>query len=362
MSNSVTPPPAATDAPPRSCRNCSTPLSGPYCSACGQHDIDYHRSFHHLAHDLLESLFHFEGKSFVTIAWLLAYPGRLTNEFIAGRRHRQLHPLRFYIFVSLLFFVGLSLLNHGHLIDFDRRQADQLQQKLATKLENARGASAHFTDAEKQEFARRFTVAGTTGQIDSENLEETLQLVQDVAARRARESSATATPAPVETKPAAPRTAPRNAFEHFVRRLESGDLRFADIANAIEQRIPSLFFFGVPLFALLLKLLYLRSGRYYIEHLIFSLHLHTWAFLVIMVGNGYLELASLGPAWIGTVLTWFLFAWSAWYALTAFRRVYLQTWPKTVLKLSLLTLVHGFLLLCAALLLIVGTVFWLALT
>ena len=39
---------------------------------------------------------------------------------------------------------------------------------------------------------------------------------------------------------------------------------------------------------------------------IFSLHLHTWLFLVIMVGNGYLKLASLGPSWLDNVLGWAL--------------------------------------------------------
>ena len=88
------------------------------------------------------------------------------------------------------------------------------------------------------------------------------------------------------------------------RKLASGELTVSDIWDAIEQRIPTLLFLGVPLFALLLKIFYLGSGKFYVEHLIFSLHLHTWLFLVIMVGNGYLKLASLGPSWLDNLLGW----------------------------------------------------------
>ncbi len=130
VSSHATPDYADPAAPPRVCQNCGAPLTGPFCAACGQQDVDYHRGFHHLFHDLAENLFHFEGKFFVTVAWLLAKPGRITLEFIAGRRASQLNPLRFYIFVSVLFFLGLSLLNHGHLIDIPRKEVDELQLDL----------------------------------------------------------------------------------------------------------------------------------------------------------------------------------------------------------------------------------------
>ena len=96
-------------AHPRVCLNCGAKLSGPYCSQCAQQDIEYHRSFYHLAHEVVENLFHFDGKFFASVAWLLARPGKLTVEFNAGRRQSQVPPLRFYLFVSVLFFLGVHL-------------------------------------------------------------------------------------------------------------------------------------------------------------------------------------------------------------------------------------------------------------
>ncbi|MBS0631654.1 MAG: DUF3667 domain-containing protein [Verrucomicrobia bacterium] len=317
MSSHTTSLPAG--GPPRLCQNCSAPLTGPYCAQCGQHDVDYHRSFHHLTHDLLENLFHFEGKFFASVAWLLARPGRLTNDFIAGRRISQLNPLRFYLFVSVLFFLGLSLLNHGHILDIDRRELDHLP-----------------IEAEKNTQAAE----------------------QRAAAARppAPEGAAPA------AKPASKLTVNRDSDlgRRISDKLMSGALKPSEITDAIEHRVPSLLFLGVPLFALLLKLAYWRQRRYYIEHLIFSLHLHTWGFLVAMVGSGYLRLAGFGPGWLAAGAGWALGLWAVWYLLASFRAVYAQGWGRTVLKAGLLALSHAFILALTATLLALGTLAWFA--
>lgn len=317
MSSHTTPLPAG--APPRSCQNCAAPLTGPYCAQCGQHDVDYHRSFHHLTHDLLENLFHFEGKFFVTVAWLLTRPGRLTQEFIAGRRLSQLNPLRFYIFVSVLFFLGVSLLNHGHLIDYDRKELDRLP------IEAAKNTAA----AEQRATAEKPPAAGSTASAKKPASKLTVNRDNDIS---------------------------RRIFDKLV----SGDLAPSEILEAFEHRIPSLFFLGVPLYALLLKLFYWRQRRYYIEHLIFSLHLHTWGFLVAMVGSGYLRLADFGPGWLELLVTVAFGTWMLWYLLSSFRAVYAQGWGKTTLKFALLAFIYSFILALTATLLAVGTVAWLA--
>lgn len=79
-----------------------------------------------------------------------------------------------------------------------------------------------------------------------------------------------------------------------------------------------------------------------------------------MVGNGYLKLASLGPAWLDNVGAWALALWAAWYFFRSFRVVYGQGRGKTALKIVLLGVVHNFALLLLAVLLAWGTLAWLA--
>ena len=86
------------------CENCGALLTGRWCSQCGQAAIDYRRSFRHVIVDALDSFLNFESKFFATIGWLIARPWHLTNQFLAGRRVRYVHPLRLYLLVSILFF------------------------------------------------------------------------------------------------------------------------------------------------------------------------------------------------------------------------------------------------------------------
>src|SRR5437870_7123710 len=86
------------------CENCGAPMAGPFCAQCGQHAVDYRRSFRHIIVDVLDSFLNWDSKFFATIAWLIARPWHLTNEFLAGRRVRYVHPLRLYLLVSILFF------------------------------------------------------------------------------------------------------------------------------------------------------------------------------------------------------------------------------------------------------------------
>src|SRR5438045_9071335 len=86
------------------CENCGGPMAGPFCAQCGQAAVDYRRSFRHIIVDVLDSFLSWDSKFFATIGWLIARPWHLTNQFLAGRRVRYVHPLRLYLLVSILFF------------------------------------------------------------------------------------------------------------------------------------------------------------------------------------------------------------------------------------------------------------------
>ena len=92
------------------------------------------------------------------------------------------------------------------------------------------------------------------------------------------------------------------------------------------DNIPKMMFFLLPFFALLLKILYIRSRRLYIEHLIFSLHCHAF---VLLLGSLALALS----------FEWFPAAaaiWSAVYLYIAMKAVYRQPVWKTLVKFGLL--------------------------
>src|SRR6266852_588074 len=97
-------------APLTHCENCGAQLTGRYCTQCGQAAVDYRRSFRHVIVDVLDSFLNWDSKFFATLGLLITRPWRLTNEFLAGRRVRYVHPLRLYLLVRILFFLGVNQL------------------------------------------------------------------------------------------------------------------------------------------------------------------------------------------------------------------------------------------------------------
>lgn len=101
-------PSAESPSTNRKCANCTTELSGSYCSACGQRDLDFKKDWRGLVGEYAASFLNIDGKVPRGIFQLLFLPGRMTNEFLAGKRTNQMPPLRLYLLASLLFFLWSS--------------------------------------------------------------------------------------------------------------------------------------------------------------------------------------------------------------------------------------------------------------
>ncbi|MDB5936570.1 MAG: hypothetical protein JWQ01_3914, partial [Massilia sp.] len=115
------------------CANCQTALTGSFCHACGQRD-HVHRSLLHLGEEFLHGLLHFDTKAWRTLPLLVARPGKLTREYIEGKRTRYVSPLALFLFmVFLMFFVVSSVSRTG--------------------VEEIPGSVAAVTDGAKKELA-----------------------------------------------------------------------------------------------------------------------------------------------------------------------------------------------------------------
>lgn len=121
--------------------------------------------------------------------------------------------------------------------------------------------------------------------------------------------------------------------------------------NRFFRLAPQVMFILLPTFALLLKLLYLRSGHYYTEHLILALHSHSFVLQMLVF---YLTTTTLGELlgilWLGTGLSWLgtlILCWIPAYLLLSQKRFYRQHWGKTLLKFSIIAALYTLLLLAA---------------
>src|SRR6201989_1171381 len=87
------------------CLNCGAELQGKFCHVCGQENLQIRENFGHMMNHAISDYFHFDHQFFHTLKPLLFQPGKLTNEYMAGRRVQYLHPIKMYIFISLIFFI-----------------------------------------------------------------------------------------------------------------------------------------------------------------------------------------------------------------------------------------------------------------
>lgn len=113
------------DSPPAAepCRNCGAPVDGRFCAACGQKRWrDDERSLSALLHDGLIALTDWDGRLLGSLRALLLTPGRLSADWIAGRRARWLGPIALFLLANVALFVASPM------SDFDLSLREQYLQ------------------------------------------------------------------------------------------------------------------------------------------------------------------------------------------------------------------------------------------
>ena len=86
------------------CPTCGSPVTGRFCGHCGEQRVTAHDySVRHFAGHAFESLTHFDFKSLRAFKALVARPGRLTREYLDGRRQRYVGPIQLFVIANLLF-------------------------------------------------------------------------------------------------------------------------------------------------------------------------------------------------------------------------------------------------------------------
>ena len=321
------------------CENCGAELQGHWCAKCGQAAIEYRRSFRYVVADLLNEFLNWDSKFFTTIALLILKPWRLTNEFLAGKRVRYVNPLRLYLLASILFFFAVNYGAKG--INFD---ASKLGPKDRADLE------AELKKEDLPPAAR-------------EKLEALLRDSSPSPAPSPATNAPSPTPAPTASSDVASRPTesaneqkkeygkigerPFIAFDDaksttpFERWIEArakekmGEhgTKMGLFISTLLSNLPYMMLCCIPLFACVLKMLYLRRRIFYIDHLIYALHIHTFFYaavmLIVLATIGLIRFAPGAVAGWLIALLWIAFVTQIFLSI---RYVYRQGWFFSVFK------------------------------
>src|SRR6266571_5345394 len=315
------------------CENCGAQLQGHWCGQCGQAAVDYRRSFRHVVADVLESFLNWDSKFFTTIALLILKPWRLTNEFLSGKRVRYVNPLRLYLLASILFFFAVNYgakdlrLQPGKLSPKDRAELEADLKKGDLPPAAREQLEALLLESPSPSSSPQSTSPSPATNVPSPSpAPETDKQRQEYGKIGER---------PFVVFDEAKSTTP---FERWIEgrakeKMGEHGTKMGLFIATLFSNLPYMMLCCIPLFAFVLKILYIRRRIFYIDHLIYALHIHTFAYVGIML----IVLATIGlnrvaPGPIGgwtIALLWIAFIVQIFLSI---RRVYRQSWFVSVFK------------------------------
>ena len=270
------------------CLNCGTQLNSNFCPQCGQKNRSYHISLKDFFADFMEELLDVDSRVLRSLKLLFSKPGFLTTEYVKGRRINYLPPVRIYLVASVVFFLALSM------------------KTLIPSFQN-------------NQFIKEFTESG--------DMEDALGKVVESKTHEVNGGEYfTKGTGLVEVDPDSS-TSPIS--------LSVGGSNFnvqpGDFLSNFSDNFAKMMFFLLPVAALQLKVLYWRRKKLYIEHLIFSLHVHAVIFSLLIL-TVILDFR---------IVMWGVILASLVYLYLALKNFYAQSHPKTLSKMLLLLVSYG---------------------
>jgi len=245
----------------KTCLNCGAEVPERYCTRCGQENTEPVETFGHLIGHFFSDVTHYDSQLLITLKDLITKPGFLTREYNAGKRASYLNPIRMYVFVSAVFFLVLftgSKPENGIKVEPAKPSAAPKPKEESILLSFSSEATVVLTIAENKYATER--------EYDS---------IQRIL----------------------PDTAKDGAFSRLIVRkiirLKKAHQSTGEVVvtQSFEHNIPKVMFVLLPLFAAFVGLFYSRKKFFYGQHVIFSLHFHSFVF----IGFLFIMLLNLLP-------------------------------------------------------------------
>lgn len=311
----------------KNCLNCQTPLDEVYnyCPICGQQNDDRNVSFKELGRDLFENFFSFDSRLAHTFFPFFFKPGELTKKYNEGKRFTYANPIRLYIIVSFFYFFVLNSMMGDLTREFsqalDTPEADSvktaIQNEVKFNMDSIKNAPPimmsldgdSIVDGDENSWPlKNWQWEMLYNKINDKNVSE-VELYQALE---------------IEDRGVFTKLVVKQVIRIYKRDKEL-------LVSEIVQNLSVMMFILIPVFALLIKLMYVRRKILYINHLIHTIHLHTFAFFVYGVAmvliHWVFESEDLSE-WIMLITLFAVFT----YTFLSFKRVYNQSWKKTAVK------------------------------
>lgn len=314
---------------PEHCLNCGEKITGNYCAACGQKNTIRRVSIRLLLSEFLDDYFDFDSKLFRSVFFLIFRPGHLTVEYNAGKRVTYIRPFRLYLTASLIYFFILSFQISSLEVNLGNKDGDlklgEIGEAITDSIAVIAGDSIRTRDGlvtlDMSQLGK--LAESPAGSLLTETVPSMADLMEDstvhITVFGMKDGE-------IDSVMERMRAARDDTASSYINSKLKGFLinRYdrlkgmtvvefiGELKSSFVKNLPKMMFFLLPVFALILKVIYPLSKRFYVEYLIFSLHFHAFMFLfltLVMVIH-YDTLLSLTPLVI--LLYLFIAMWTAY--------------------------------------------------
>lgn len=297
--------------PLKTCANCDAQLAGQYCAICGQRTKNRMITLWEMIREASDIIVSLDSKLWRTLTLLLFRPGRLTRDYLEGKRARYVAPLRLFLGLTLLFFFLVAIqqrteIDGGFILstdtedaavigpeesasDSDKNSDDSFNLRIGgpnVAIEEgvtSRSGSEDIPADDNESSGHRFSI--NIGDSDDSS-EGAATDSSGSEAKPADGGEKTAKEGPCEDIEI---NVPEDWtwFKEFFtedRIRQACQKTIADkgvgFTRALIENLPAMMFFLVPLLAVFMKFIYLFTGRYFVEHLLFLVHYHSFFYLL----------------------------------------------------------------------------------
>lgn len=345
------------------CLNCGFHVEEHYCSRCGQPNLELNENFWQFISHSIAHYFHFDNKFFQTLKPLIIRPGKVTLDYLAGKRARYINPVSMYIFVSIVYFLVVYVpekkehaANKAQHKAIDKHQdelkaLDSLDQplseaglkgsKIATITRNATREALSRSVYKEMDFKTQDSVLKNLKAEDqihpSDSLKKVIGRFEEIHIRR-NDSTYAAYLARQQTLPD---SAKDNLLERFLAKRNIGiDEQSEKIQETLEHNRPKQYFLFMPLMALFIMLNFRKNHIKYLDHLIFTIHGMTAFFLVSSVVQPLKRLLFPGTLFNGIIEAGMV-VWVCWYLFKSLKIFYNRKTSTTIWRMVWIIILYS---------------------
>ncbi len=328
------------------CLNCGTLLEGKFCHQCGQENLEIKESFGHMIVHAVSDYFHFDYQFFNTLKPLFFKPGFLTKEYMQGRRARYLHPVKMYIFISIVYFLLLFKSNTEIVkVNETHKQPAKTEKVVIDSVKKEIEDDDTIPDSVKKSLVQKTKIIGiekikANGWFHPQTADTSYEQYEANQKKLTKDKQDD-----FFTKSWNKKTLIYNA--------KYGSVAQEIFVEEIKHNIPKMMFLLLPLLALILKVAFWRNKKFYVEHLIYTFHLHCFLFLTLTILMLISIITSSGLNTINELIITFSTLYIIWYIYKSLKVIYERHWFRTITKLFGITVMYSVsIILCMAILFI----------